>query len=362
MYSIFMAVRNRRRRHLTAKLTRTIFEIQKGVTIALFMKRPDLARGVWYGELWGRQLDKYRELAHREFAKQNWLPLEPVTPFYLLVPQDPGLWSEYEEGWSVPEILPVNVLGFQTHRDHFAIGWSKKEIESRIADLQNSEMSDRQLRDEYELKESSSWKIASARAAVRENKKLAERIITCAYRPFDERWCLFGNEVMDRPRRELLKHVAGRDNMQLLVPRQIGTDEWRHSFVATAPANDCLISDKTREANYSFPLYRFQPDKVENLSPDFRAFIDGRYDHHYEPEEILGYIYAVLHAPTYRETYAEFLRIDFPRVPFPEDSADFEALSSLGWDLMQKHLLRDVPDFGLGKYEGKGDNAVEKPR
>ena len=58
--------------------------------------------------------------------------------------------------------------------------------------------------------------------------------------------------------------------------------------------------------------------RSENLSADFRAFIDARYEHHYTPEEILGYIYAVLHAPTYRTRYAEFLRIDFPRVPFPE--------------------------------------------
>jgi predicted helicase len=77
---------------------------------------------------------------------------------------------------------------------------------------------------------------------------------------------------------------------------------------------------------------------------------------------LFGFIYAVLHAPTYRAKYAEFLRADFPRIPFPEKRNDFEALSVLGWDLAQKHLLRDVPRLKLSAYHGKGSHEVEKPR
>jgi hypothetical protein len=98
---------------------------------------------------------------------------------------------------------------------------------------------------------------------------------------------------------------------------------------------------------------------AENLSSVFRQFIDSRYEHHYTPEEILGYIYAVLHAPIYRARYAEFLRIDFPRVPFPESADDFEALSVLGWALVQAHLLREYPRRALGGYRGRGDHRVE---
>ncbi len=76
----------------------------------------------------------------------------------------------------------------------------------------------------------------------------------------------------------------------------------------------------------------------------------------------MAYIYAVLHAPVYREKYAGFLRIDFPRTPFPESRDDFEALAALGWDLMSAHLMRDVPALGLGAYKGKGGHEVEKPR
>ena len=98
----------------------------------------------------------------------------------------------------------------------------------------------------------------------------------------------------------------------------------------------------------------------ENLAPQFRAFIDQKYDHHYQPEEILGYIYAVLHSPTYRRKYAEFLKIDFPRLPFVDDRQLFEKLSKLGWELVQAHLLRDIPAT-LKVEVTKGSDAVEKP-
>jgi predicted helicase len=120
------------------------------------------------------------------------------------------------------------------------------------------------------------------------------------------------------------------------------------------------LSSKTSNNAFVFPI---KNDKgVENFSKDFRAFIDTRYEHHYTPEEILGYIYAVLHAPAYRIRYAEFLRIDFPRVPFPELADEFEKLSKLGWALVQAHLLRELPLKKLADYHGKGDHAVEAVR
>jgi predicted helicase len=123
------------------------------------------------------------------------------------------------------------------------------------------------------------------------------------------------------------------------------------------------MSPKTSNNGFLFPLYLFTADgRSENLSPAFRTFLDSRYDHHYTPEEILGYIYAVLHAPTYRTRYTEFLRIDFPRVPFPERAEDFERLSLLGWALVEAHLLRELPHRKLATYHGKGDHRVEAVR
>jgi predicted helicase len=98
----------------------------------------------------------------------------------------------------------------------------------------------------------------------------------------------------------------------------------------------------------------------ENLAPKFRAFLDLKYGHHYQPEEILGYIYAVLHNPTYRRKYAEFLKIDFPRIPFVDDRELFEQLSRLGGELVQAHLLKEIPETTKVEIT-KGSDMVDKP-
>jgi len=353
-----------------------VFEIQKGVAISLLVKRPGLKRGIWYGELWGKQLAKYEVLARQELAKQDTVELEPVSPFYLFIPQNRVLWAEYNEGWPIPEIFPTNVLGFQTHRDHFAVARSRHEIEARVADLRNDRMNDQQLRDKYGLKDNRDWQLKRARAALDDQEGDQKKIVRCAYRPFDERWCWFGNEVMDYPRRELLDHVANRENVCLGVGRQgqAVSDEWQVVTVSTTPMDANIF---TRGGVNVFPLYLYAhgdknkandpydgavENRVENISADFREWLDERFAPHYSAEEVMGYVYAVLHAPTYRERYTGFLGIDFPRIPFPEDSADFELMSGLGWELMQTHLLREAPNEGLGKYLGKGENVVETLR
>jgi predicted helicase len=102
--------------------------------------------------------------------------------------------------------------------------------------------------------------------------------------------------------------------------------------------------------------------RTENLTLAFRDYIDKRVGTHAEPEEIFGYIYAILHAPSYRRRYAEFLRIDFPRIPFCETKPQFDALAALGWELVQVHLLKKLPRLKLGDYHGKGNDGVEAVR
>ena len=79
------------------------------------------------------------------------------------------------------------------------------------------------------------------------------------------------------------------------------------------------------------------------------------------PENILAYIYAVLHKPAYRERYYEFLKYGFPRIPLPSDSAHFRGLSTLGQRLIDMHLLKNVPALPRHRFEGNGDGVVSKP-
>jgi Type ISP C-terminal specificity domain/N-6 DNA Methylase len=370
-----------------------VFDIQKGVAIALFVKKPGAPKGVWYSEFWGTRLQKYRSAAETEFRTIAWQEVKCFSPYYMFRPLDWSDWDAYRLGWSIAdslnpigekqEIFSLSVLGFQTHRDDFSIAAQRSDIESRVSDMVDGGLSDAEFANKYFLKSNRDWTVREARAALRANDGRQKNIIRCAYRPFDNPYCYFGHEFMDYPRRELLDHVAWRDNIQLLVARQIGVANWRHVLASDVVAESCCISDGSTEQNYVFPLYLYPletkkrqskadlfaeaglpagKERIDNFTPKFREWLGRRYECQISPEAVLGYIYAVLHAPTYRRKYEEYLRIDFPRVSFPATIANFETLSVLGWALLEAHLLRKIPSLSYGRYLGKGDHMVGMPR
>ncbi|GAA5265212.1 hypothetical protein ACOSOMT5_P1637 [Acidiphilium sp. MT5] len=358
-----------------------VFDIEQGVAVSLFVKsRKPTNHSVYRADLFGTRSAKYEACARTEFSDINWKVVVPSAPFYLFQINDVNRQAEYQMGWSVSEIFPVNVLGFQTHRDEFAIGFTEEEIAERLRDMADQRISDANVAEKYKLKDNRDWKLSDTRKSI---QRLADPKITVInYRPFDQRFCHFGYITMDYPRRELLAHVHTKQNICILVPRQIGTNVWRHAFLADAPANDCLISNRSREANYVYPLYLYPLPKsaqtttldfiepndktaevIENIAPRYRDELITRYENPaFSPEQIFGYVYAVLHSQTYRDRYSEFLRGDFPRIPFAGRRIGFETLADLGWDLAQIHLLKVKPNKNLAQYQGRGDNVVEKPR
>ncbi len=356
-----------------------VFDIEQGVAISLLVKKRGLSRAVCHADLWGTRKVKYVALLEVEKESMEWQELNPSTPFYLFIPQDEKLREKYEKSWQVTQIFSENVLGFQTHRDNFAIAYEKSDIERRIRDMLDDGITDQELQEKYHLRDKPKGWIPKARKSLKRTIAPSQGIIQCSYRPFDKRWCLFGYEFMDRPRRELINHVAWRKNLCLNVMRQTKAAEWKHVLMSDDPTPAVFIEIK--DGSSVFPLYLFPPpeeepknkgklfeedgpfqgkERIENLSKEFRRFVDEKYQHHYGPEAILGYVYAVLHSPRYRGKYLEFLKLDFPRIPFVDNSKTFEALSTLGWELMQAHLLQSVPQK-LKVDISPGNFKIEKP-
>ena len=192
---------------------------------------------------------------------------------------------------------------------------------------------------------------------------------------------------MDYPRRELLENVARRTNLSVLCSRQQGTLGFRHSWVSRDPANDCVVSTRSREANQVFPLYLYSENKQlfehrepgvdasarrPNLAPSFvddfaqrlhlRFDWDGKGDSAtFGPEDVFDYVYGLLNSPTYRSRYAEFLKIDFPRLPLTSDVELFRKLCALGSELVSLHLMEKHAPF-ITIFPVAGDNTVEKVR
>lgn len=361
---------------------KNVFDIQQGVAISLFIKNRRLPKGVFHSNLWGPRQAKYQSLADQSVSDLQWQELEPLAPFYFLIPFEGALWSEYEKFPAIPAIFAPGgdpAPGIVTTQDEFAISWTPEEAVEKV-DALLATSSEAEARKLFRLCSQNQWSYETAKAEL-PGSGYENKVVSVAYRPFDTRYSVWDRHVAVHRRERVMGQML-KGNIALVTSRLTKGELFKHVQAVDKVTEVICMSPKTSNNGFVFPLYIYAPaasaearrsdlfggsdrfqgnERMENLAPKFRQFIDLKYGYHFSPEEVMGYIYAVLHAPAYRNTYAEFLRIDFPRIPFCDKRSDFEALSALGWDLMQKHLLRDVPKLGLGAWSGKGDNVVEKP-
>ena len=152
-----------------------LFDIQQGVAISIFVKRPHVElvetdspltssgnAQVKYADLWGKRDYKYQRLLELAVDSTDWTELNPQSPFYLFIPQNVDLLPEYERGWQVTDIFPINVLGFQTHRDHFAIDFDRESLYQRINDMRQDILDDEQFIEKYKLRENNGWQVSAS--------------------------------------------------------------------------------------------------------------------------------------------------------------------------------------------------------
>ncbi len=211
---------------------------------------------VRHADLWGlRERDKYPALEQSDVSSTEWTELGPCSPFYLFAPQDTELLGEYERGWKVTDAMPVNVLGFQTHRDHFAIAFDEAELRARIGEMRDPALSNEEISARFGL---GAWDVATARRRLRRTGDWESFLTECLYRPFDRRVCYYSNAVIDRPRRELMDHVAGRKNLVLGLGRQgiaVNDPMWYLVVCATLPVDANIFR---RGGVNVFPLYLYR--------------------------------------------------------------------------------------------------------
>jgi len=365
-----------------------VFDIQQGVCIGIFVKKPGSNRKgqVHYADLWGGREEKYAALERLDLKKTKWEKIQPGRPFHLFIPQDADLRTEYERGWKITEAMPVNVLGFQSHRDDFAVAFDIETLETRLRDFCSKNLREDELRLRYALKDNPDWNLEEARQDARRETNIEAKVVGCCYRPFDHRQCILDEIAMDRPRREFKDHVAGKANLCLGLGRQgraVNDPVW--SLVG--------VSKLVMDANYFrrggvnvFPLYLYPVEESSrgrrgmahlttrmlfepaaeyktrrpNFAPEFLKEVEKKGGTQ-TPEKIFNYIYAVLHSPTYRTRYADFLKIDFPRVPLTSDKKLFAALVKLGGELSALHLL-ESPELNKANiaFPVAGSSEVEK--
>lgn len=351
---------------------KNVFDIRQGVAIGLFVKKAGLEKRVRHVELWGLREKKYDWLEGNDVSSTAWTDIHPKSPFYLFVPRDESLLDRYQRYPKITEIYPVNCLGIQTHRDDFVVDFDKQKLERRIRMFRDKSLSDEVIRQTFSLKDNRDWNLSAKRKAIMGDDQWEDKIIKLLYRPFDVRWIFYHKDAIDFGRPEVMRHMIP-DNLALNTMRQTKMPEWKHAVVSNMMAPAVYVEIK--DGSNLFPLYLYldsdkkdlfaqhgkAAQKQPNLNPTLTQTLRTTYGGPPSPENIFDYIYAVLYAPIYRTKYADFLKTDFPRIPFTKDENLFTKLAALGKKLVELHLLRSSDlDKPICRFQGKGDNRVEK--
>ncbi len=365
----------------TAERDENVFDIIQGVCILLCVKERDnpTTANVYYADMWGSREEKYRKLSENDVQSTMWCDLQPTSPYYLFVPQATDYSAEYESGWKITDIFQTSSIGIVTARDKLTIHRTAEEIRETVNDFVS--LSVDEARERYRLpRDTRDWKIHLAQADLRNNPDAERHITPINYRPLDTRWTYYtghsrGFHCMPRPKN--MPHLL-KENLALCVCRIVTSPKWQHALVTDKITENSYVSNKASESGHVFPLYLYpdseglalETERKLNFKPDFLTALSEslglpqaaplKLPEGVSPEEILGYIYAVLYSPTYRDRYYEFLRYDFPRIPLPQGIDHFRKLAALGQSLISWHLLKDVQIPRRHRFEGEGDGVVSK--
>ena len=362
-----------------------VFDIQQGVAIGIFIKEKgkESSAKVRYADMWGGREGKHCALFDTRIDTTNWEELEPQPPFYLFIPQDTSRLNEYNEFWKISDVMDQNgdpAPGIVTTHDQFAISWSKQEAKDKVSRFLETSSED-EARRLFRLCSQSQWNYDRAKRELSTGSWL-KNVKPILYRPFDVRWTIFDANVAVHRRKRVMRHILAGANIGFCTDKEVNGD-FRHVLCTRQLIDDCTVSLQTKERTYIFPLYlypapgemQFEKGRRPNLNPDFiktfssklglKFVEDGKGDltETFGPEDVFNYAYAVFHSPTYRSRYAEFLKMDFPRLPLTSDKELFKMLVEKGAELVSLHFM-EAPALEQQrtkiKFDVSGSNIVEK--
>jgi predicted helicase len=337
-----------------------VFDIQQGVCIivaAKSYKNTDIAN-VRHVDIFGLQNRKYEFLLHNKLSTTDFKPLLPTSPWYLFYPQSLNFEKEYEKCIKLQDIFTNSNTGIQTKQDALFVDIDVESLHSRMNDvIDNVSSSTAQIRTKYGLEDSSGWQVSK----LYNLKYSRNKIFPILYKPFDKRFIYFEPKALGRARYSTMQHML-HPNVGLLSTRQITSLPFNHVFVSPTVTEEKTAShDRTTQL---FPLFLYSsPDELPGISKEskstalsfnairefekslnlkFYSEISGRKEKDaFDGWDVFHYIYAIMYSPTYRSRYAEFIKIDFPRLPLTSNVALFRQLCGLGAQLVMLHLLED---------------------
>ena len=367
-----------------------VFDIMQGVSINLFVKTGKKKNSelgeVFHFDLYGKREFKYDFLTENTISSVNYKELLNVAPNYFFIAKDFEAQKVYDKGFLIAELFPLNNVGIVTARDNFTIHATKEEVKSTIVTFLS--LDDEAARNKFNLgKDVRDWQVNFAKKDLENNYPDNGVFTKLSYRLFDDRWTFYtGNSKGFHcyPRTEVMQHFLKGKNVGLVsVNRQPLNNPTTYYFLSKNIISNGYIRSDSVSIDNIFPLYLYPVTdgqqtigQTSERTPNLKAEIVQQIakilgltftnekeatKNTFAPIDILDYIYAVLHSPTYREKYKEFLKIDFPRVPYPKDQETFWQLVKFGREIRQIHLLESpkVEQY-ITTYPQDGNNVITR--
>jgi predicted helicase len=372
----------KKEKNIDGTLDQNVFDIMVGVAIIVAIKKKNVTEEatIHHFDCFGKRDSKYEFLNKNSIKTIPFTSFKPSLPFYNYYNVDNSLQDKYYDLISLDKLFLINSVGIKSSRDTLLISPDEKKLEKKLEFF--IESTSVEIENKFSIKFNSNWKHDSLLEKL-SLPLLKSDIKKIRYRPFDDMFICYNELLVDRTRKRVMNNLTAKHNTALIVGRQgqaVAGNTWNIVFIS-----DCLsdMNIFARGGGVSFPLYSYHETgsqhqlhdikRVSNLNPEIVQKIAGGLGLYFTnekenttstfaPIDLLDYIYAVLHSPTYREKYKEFLKIDFPRIPDPKDPVAFWKLVELGGELRQIHLLESpTVEKYITQYPEDGDNTVTKP-
>lgn len=352
-----------------------VFDIQQGVSIFLFIKdKKQKGIGkIFYQDVYGLREKKYEYLNKYAVSSTKWLKLQPYEPYYFFVEKDFRLGDDYKRFLSVKNIFMEYNAGTVTGKDEVLVDLYQNSLARRLSTKDKDSFLN--LMENYGIKS----ELITKWYEELKGKDINEQIILYTYRPFDNRFIIYNAGIIQRLRDNIMKHFLNT-NLGLVLQKNTKSEFFNEVYITQNVSDKHLIGHQS----FIFPLYiypskdnpkkqssssvmmLFEPEadygkKKPNLSPDIVEKLKKELNKTLPSEQIFFYIYSVLYSNIYRTKYAEFLKIDFPKIPFTKDYKLFSKMAEYGESLVELHLLKSTKfDSPVAKFQGNGNYMLEK--
>lgn len=358
---------------------KNVFDIRQGVAVIIGIKKrlpKTQPAEVFHSELWGSRKEKYAALSSGALKLADFKRLQPQAPYFMFYDVNLAALAAYDNGFSIAELFVEQSTGIITARDELVINFDRNKLKKKLADFLDPQVSHDETRrrffgnkksGKYLAGDSRSWRLSEKRPLL-QVRDLSPTLRPILYRPLDVRWICYDPDLVDWPRAEIMSRFNAGDNLALITPRMTNDDF--SPFVSTE-----IISNKSAsryDQSYFFPLYIYPSDQEFDQTPrlnfndkPFKKLQSRATDaSRGRPNErdVFSYIYGVLHCPAYRSLYAEFLNVDFPRIPWPASPSEFWDVADKGALLCNLHLMKPLA-IGATPYQlqGDGNGVVATP-